>query len=151
MAVALELGKATASLRRRCSGGVQTSPAGVEMALQLLALAFVWKVSEVQVCITARVCGCRIQELLAGASPDPSMAGALPPGAWWDYVNSNTAMPVDKQPYGPDAGDAAVQAAHDGNLRLQDVSFAYPLRPNSGGETVIADSSCCQIQSFTDH
>lgn len=116
------------------------------VALQLLALALVWKVSKVQVRITARVCGCRIQELLAGASPDPSMAGALPPGAWWDYVNTNRAMPVDKQPYGPDAGDAAVQAAYDGNLRLQDVSFAYPLRPNSGGEANLAVRSRCQLR-----
>jgi ATP-binding cassette, subfamily B (MDR/TAP), member 10 len=70
-------------------------------------------------------------------SPDPSMAGALPPGAWWENVNTNTAMPIDRQPYGPDAGDAAVQAARAGNLRLQNVSFAYPLRPNSGGEGVL--------------
>lgn len=74
----------------------------------------------------------RVQELLAGVSPDPSMAGALPPGAWWEYVNTNSPMPIDKQPYGPDAGDAAVQAARGGNLSLQNVSFAYPLRPNSG-------------------
>ena len=58
-------------------------------------------------------------------------------------------MPVDKQPYGPDAGDAAVQAAHDGNLRLQDVSFAYPLRPNSGGEANLAVRSHCYIAYLT--
>lgn len=49
------------------------------------------------------------------------MAGALPPGAWWEYVNTNSPMPIDKQPYGPDAGDAAVQAARGGNLSLQNV------------------------------
>jgi hypothetical protein len=59
-------------------------------------------------------------------------------------------MPVDKQPYGPDAGDAAVQAAHDGNLRLQDVSFAYPLRPNSGGEVKPAVYTRCQPKCLLD-
>eukprot|EP00208_Stichococcus_sp_RCC1054_P006203 CAMPEP_0206138586 /NCGR_PEP_ID=MMETSP1473-20131121/3425_1 /ASSEMBLY_ACC=CAM_ASM_001109 /TAXON_ID=1461547 /ORGANISM="Stichococcus sp, Strain RCC1054" /LENGTH=706 /DNA_ID=CAMNT_0053532061 /DNA_START=385 /DNA_END=2508 /DNA_ORIENTATION=+ len=74
----------------------------------------------------------RIQELLASSSPDPSMAGALPPGAWWEYANTNTAMPIDAQPYGPNAGNGAVDAARHGNLRMVDLSFSYPLRPNSG-------------------
>ncbi len=52
-------------------------------------------------------CANRIQDLLEAASPDPSMAGALPPGAWWEYANTNSAMPIDRQPYGPDAGGQA--------------------------------------------
>lgn len=54
----------------------------------------------------------RIQELLENSSPDPSMAGALPPGAWWEYADSNSPMPVDPQPYGPNAGCHHTSALH---------------------------------------
>ena len=39
------------------------------------------------------------------------MAGALPPGAWWEYANTNSAMPIDRQPYGPNAGEGWERAA----------------------------------------
>lgn len=32
------------------------------------------------------------------------MAGALPPGAWWETANSSHPQPALHQPYGPDAG-----------------------------------------------
>lgn len=34
------------------------------------------------------------------------------------------------------AGDRAVKAAKDGNLRMLDVSFAYPLRRDYGGDSL---------------
>ena len=37
------------------------------------------------------------------------------------------------EPYGPQAGMAAVQAAKQGDLELHHVSFSYPLRPNTSG------------------
>ena len=82
--------------------------------------------------------------MLSEAQPDPSMAGALPPGAWWrargtgastvDAVSTNGSAP-GVQPYGPDAGDAAVLAARRSALELREVHFAYPLRPGSFGES----------------
>lgn len=74
----------------------------------------------------------RIQVLLNSSSPDPSMSGALPPGAWWEYANSDSTKHIEPQPYGLHAGDEAVMAARKGNLRLSNVSFAYPLRPDYG-------------------
>ena len=32
----------------------------------------------------------RVQELLLQSQPDPSMAGALPPGAWWEAKPHST-------------------------------------------------------------
>ena len=49
--------------------------------------------------------------MMAESEPDPSMYGALPPGAWWEVANGS--KPVI-QPYGDDAGDAAVQVADQG-------------------------------------
>eukprot|EP00884_Botryococcus_braunii_P013700 jgi/Botrbrau1/22330/Bobra.0002s0009.2 len=71
----------------------------------------------------------RIQDLLENACPDPSMYGALPPGAWWENLNEGTLAPK-QEAYGPFAGDSAVWAAQAGALKLCDVYFSYPLRPN---------------------
>lgn len=67
----------------------------------------------------------RVRGMLQSADPDPSMYGALPPGAWWEVANG--AEPV-YEPYGQEAGDAAVAAALDGDIELQGVHFAYPAR-----------------------
>jgi len=69
----------------------------------------------------------RIRSILVASEPDPSMYGALPPGAWWEVAN-NGAAPV-AQPYADRAGDAAVEAARSGRLELRDVHFSYPVRP----------------------
>ncbi len=37
------------------------------------------------------------------------------------------------QPYGPNAGDAALLAARKGPLELREVHFSYPLRQNAPG------------------
>jgi len=74
----------------------------------------------------------RIQATLAEAPPDPTMAAALPPGAWWEAANRGGAA-GPPEPYGPHAGDAAVAAARRGNLDIRGLSFAYPLRPNVPG------------------
>ena len=71
--------------------------------------------------------------MLQSADPDPSMYGALPPGAWWEVANG--AEPV-YEPYGQEAGDAAVAAALDGDIELQGVNFAYPARKEMSGEGV---------------
>ena len=34
-------------------------------------------------------CTSRVQKLLLQSQPDPSMAGALPPGAWWEAKPSS--------------------------------------------------------------
>ncbi|KAK9839647.1 hypothetical protein WJX81_003007 [Elliptochloris bilobata] len=75
------------------------------------------------------VCVRRIQATLAEAPPDPTMAAALPPGAWWETANRGGAA-GPPEPYGPHAGDAAVAAARRGNLEIRGLCFAYPLRPN---------------------
>ena len=50
------------------------------------------------------VCGAnRVQEVLGSAEADPSMNGALPPGAWWEAASRGTAPPP-AEPYGPHAG-----------------------------------------------
>jgi len=68
----------------------------------------------------------RVRKILGGSEPDPSMYGALPPGAWWEVANG--ARPTI-QPYADAAGDRAVLAARRGPLELRDVYFAYPVRP----------------------
>ncbi|KAJ9505384.1 hypothetical protein QJQ45_024133 [Haematococcus lacustris] len=68
-----------------------------------------------------------IRQVLVSSEPDPSMYGALPPGAWWEVANGN-APPV--QPYADKAGTAAVEAAQQGPLELRDVTFSYPVRPH---------------------
>lgn len=42
-------------------------------------------------------------------------------------------MNVQVQPYGPNAGDAALAAARKGPLELREVHFSYPLRQNAPG------------------
>ncbi|EFJ41513.1 hypothetical protein VOLCADRAFT_107667 [Volvox carteri f. nagariensis] len=72
----------------------------------------------------------RVRDLIQNSDPDPSMYGALPPGAWWEVANGE--LPA-VQPYGPAAGDRAIEAARRGRgLELRDVYFAYPARPESG-------------------
>lgn len=65
------------------------------------------------------------------SDPDPSMYGALPPGAWWEVANG--ADPVI-QPYADKAGDAAVTAARQGDLEIRHVNFAYPVRAEVPGK-----------------
>ena len=79
-------------------------------------------------------CGCppSIRALLDRSEPDPTMSGALPPGAWWITANQGV-KPAPAEPYGPHAGLAAVHAAREGPLELDAVSFNYPLRPNMRG------------------
>ncbi len=60
------------------------------------------------------------------SEPDPSMHGALPPGAWWEVANGRSPL---VEAYAAEAGDKAIQAARHGNLELRDVYFAYPVRP----------------------
>ncbi|KIZ01894.1 hypothetical protein MNEG_6063 [Monoraphidium neglectum] len=67
----------------------------------------------------------RVRSLVQTSDPDPSMYGALPPGAWWEVANG--AQPV-VEPYADKAGDAAVVAAKGGDLELRNVWFSYPLR-----------------------
>jgi hypothetical protein len=62
------------------------------------------------------------------------MYGALPPGAWWEVANG--AEPVI-EPYGQEAGDAAVEAAQDGDIELLDVNFAYPARKELSGKELV--------------
>lgn len=75
----------------------------------------------------------RVQELLLQSQPDPSMAGALPPGAWWEPQprSSNGNQSPKVQAYGPHAGDAALVAARKGPLELREVHFSYPLRQDA--------------------
>jgi hypothetical protein len=49
----------------------------------------------------------QIRSLLVASQPDPSMYGALPPGAWWEVANGRELPPL--QPYADQAGPAAVQ------------------------------------------
>jgi len=70
----------------------------------------------------------RIRGMLVDSDPDPSMYGALPPGAWWEVANGQQ---VVQQPYADMAGDAAVEAARQGSLELRGVQFSYPVRPDT--------------------
>lgn len=69
----------------------------------------------------------RVRALLVTSEPDPSMYGALPPGAWWEVANGREIPPV--QPYADRAGNAAVEAALEGPLELRNIHFSYPVRP----------------------
>ena len=40
----------------------------------------------------------RVQELLLKSQPDPSMAGALPPGAWWEAKPSSSSANGSQPP-----------------------------------------------------
>lgn len=77
----------------------------------------------------------RIREKLAEEELDPTMAAALPPGAWWATRNGLAAPRTEA--YGPHAGNAAVDAARLGDLQLADVDFSYPLRPEAPGEATL--------------
>lgn len=60
-------------------------------------------------------CAHRIQDILGSAVTDPSMAGALPPGAWWEYATAGTAPPRPEA-YGINAGQqtkAEFELAYD--------------------------------------
>jgi len=72
----------------------------------------------------------QVRRLVQTSDPDPSMYGALPPGAWWEVANG--ADPVFEQ-YADKAGDAAVVAARSGDLELVNVSFSYPVRKEMAG------------------
>lgn len=76
------------------------------------------------------LCCEQVRSLIQVSDPDPSMFGALPPGAWWEVANG--AEPVF-EPYADKAGDAAVVAARSGDLELCNVMFAYPLRKEMAG------------------
>lgn len=72
----------------------------------------------------------QVRSLIQVSDPDPSMFGALPPGAWWEVANG--AEPV-VEAYADKAGDAAVVAARSGDLELCNVMFAYPVRKEMAG------------------
>ena len=71
---------------------------------------------------------CRIRQIISTSEIDQSMAGALPPGAWWEIANGR---PLHVESYGDEAGDAALIAARHGSLELRNVSFSYPVRPGT--------------------
>ncbi|KAG1652896.1 hypothetical protein FOA52_003936, partial [Chlamydomonas sp. UWO 241] len=71
----------------------------------------------------------RVRSMVNDSDPDPSVAGALPPGAWWEVANGS--MRLDSTP-SMDASDTAVDAAKTGGaLELRGVSFWYPSRPDA--------------------
>jgi ATP-binding cassette subfamily B (MDR/TAP) protein 8 len=86
-----------------------------------------------------------VRSLVQVSDPDPSMFGALPPGAWWEVANG--AEPVF-EPYADKAGDAAVVAARSGDLELCNVMFAYPVRKEMAGTCEVALRSCVCKQSW---
>ncbi|KAF5827722.1 P-loop containing nucleoside triphosphate hydrolase protein [Dunaliella salina] len=61
----------------------------------------------------------RIRGMLVDSDPDPSMYGALPPGAWWEVANGQQ---VVRQPYADMAGDAAVEV---GEVRTASGGWFY--------------------------
>ena len=85
----------------------------------------------------------RLQSLLGGTKPDAGMASALPQGAWWEHVSNMSSIVIE--PYGADAGDAAVVAARSGPLELHDVCFTYPLRPTAHGDGTEAQKGARSI------
>ncbi len=54
---------------------------------------------------------------------------------------------VQVQPYGPNAGDAALVAARKGPLELREVHFSYPLRQNAPGVKLL--QACCLSEHCT--
>lgn len=84
----------------------------------------------------------RSQRVLSELSPDPWMAQALPPGAWWELANEmagSCALSSDEEievALANASGRSAVEAACSGNLEFAGVSFSYPTRP---GVKVIND------------
>lgn len=95
----------------------------------------------------------RVQRILGESPVDPSMASALPPGAWWDFANEiegscsidydGSSLPYTPSLAGKGVEDAAVgggvkgsvtaaEAARHGDLLLSEISFSYPARPGVG-------------------
>ena len=54
-------------------------------------------------------------------------------------------MHAQVQPYGPNAGDAALVAARKGPLELREVHFSYPLRQNAPGACCILEVHFTQL------
>lgn len=75
---------------------------------------------------------CRVQSVLAESALEPSMVGA---SLAERQGSANGASISGGSLYGAGAGDAAVRAARQGSLELRDVTFSYPLRPNTTGTT----------------
>eukprot|EP01026_Neomeris_dumetosa_P048613 TRINITY_DN4215_c1_g2_i4.p1 TRINITY_DN4215_c1_g2~~TRINITY_DN4215_c1_g2_i4.p1 ORF type:complete len:532 (-),score=54.58 TRINITY_DN4215_c1_g2_i4:292-1887(-) len=74
----------------------------------------------------------RIRMILQSSQPDPKMAQALPPGAWWDILNGNEIQQISQDGYlDGKSGDKILQLAQQGDLVLKDLYFSYPLRPES--------------------
>jgi len=82
----------------------------------------------------------QVRSLIQSSDPDPSMYGALPPGAWWEVANGAA---LNVQPYADKAGDAAVAAARQGDLELRTVHFAYPMRRELPGRWWALRSAHC--------
>jgi len=70
----------------------------------------------------------RVQDLFDEITVDPSMAQALPPGAWWEVANGGKASSYNILE-GEDELDA-VEAAEKHDLVLENVCFSYPARPD---------------------
>ena len=79
---------------------------------------------------------CRIQRLLSDSMPDPSMAGALPPGAWWENANSSNPQPAVQQPYGPDAGAHPPIPLHPWTASIVTIP-SDPLHPRPSPQLVV--------------
>jgi ATP-binding cassette, subfamily B (MDR/TAP), member 10 len=75
----------------------------------------------------------RVQRTLSELPTDPSMAEALPPGAWWNLVNENQglcSLPSSDEEGLVDftGGLTAVEAARACDLVFSKVNFSYPVR-----------------------
>lgn len=64
----------------------------------------------------------QIRSMLVDSEPDPSMYGALPPGAWWEVANGQQ---VVRQPYADMAGDAAVEVSLQALIIYTYTLFTY--------------------------
>jgi ATP-binding cassette subfamily B (MDR/TAP) protein 8 len=79
----------------------------------------------------------RVQRTLAELPTDPSMAEALPPGAWWEVANEmrgSCEVSLDGEEGGAEAAPprpTAAEAARAGDLELRHVEFSYPARPEA--------------------
>lgn len=102
--------------------GTMLSAIGFTFSLTFATQGVVNSLSELR-----RVAGAvsRVRAIIQASDPDPSMFGALPPGAWWEVANGGK---QDLQPYGQAAGERALEAARRGDLELRGVHFSYPVR-----------------------